>query len=403
MVKVITISCVAMMCLALNLPAQDPAITSRRAQIQQERLAKSAALAPDKPEKDEKFVIKAQKTVMRIFKSSPVRLTSGGLPGGSGLAFGPKLEWRSPADTAVLNLSAVGSLRGAYGGKAGLETSLPGRSVSMAIDGAYFNSPVFKYYGPGPNSAKDNRTEYREENTSIDFLIRWRPQRHFTTGTELGPLFVNVGPGTSSSDPSTESVFGPSEAPGIDAQTNFMVSGGFVDFDYRDIPLNPSEGTRAAVAYRHYGDIKLERFSFNRLSAEAEHFIPFLNKKRVIALRGETELSFPESGQVVPFYLQPTLGGPRDLRGFPRRRFYDNNAILFNAEYRWEVRTGLVMALFGDTGQVFDKRSQIKWSNLESDVGFGVRFGTRDRVALRIDTGFSREGFQVWLQLTSPF
>jgi hypothetical protein len=33
-----------------------------------------------------------------------------------------------------------------------------------------------------------------------------------------------------------------------------------------------------------------------------------------------------DAGSVVPFYVQPTLGGPDDLRGFRRFRFRDDNA-----------------------------------------------------------------------------
>jgi outer membrane translocation and assembly module TamA len=139
------------------------------------------------------------------------------------------------------------------------------------------------------------------------------------------------------------------------------------------------------------------------LSADAEGYIPFWNKKRVIALHAGTELSYHRDDQVVPFYLQPTLGGPDDNRGFRRYRFYDENVIRLNAEYRWEVTSGFNLAAFGDAGKVFNNPGQISLSNLESSVGFGLRFTTYKRLLARIDTGFSNEGFQVWFQLRYPF
>jgi outer membrane protein assembly factor BamA len=123
----------------------------------------------------------------------------------------------------------------------------------------------------------------------------------------------------------------------------------------------------------------------------------------VIALRGKVEATSPHLGNLVPFYLQPTLGGSEDLRGFRPFRFYDNNAVILNGEYRWEVFSGLDMALFVDAGQVFPDWHQINYRHLQSDAGFGFRFNVRNDVFLRIDTAFSHEGFQVWFKFNNVF
>ena len=235
---------------------------------------------------------------------------------------------------------------------------------------------------------------------------------------------MNVGPGTSSHIAPTPSVFGPAEAPGIDEQSDFFRAGYFIDFDYRDIFLearryidtpppdsrrfrdiflDARQGTRVIVGYQQYFDLVHDRYSFGRLVADVEHYLPFYNKKRVIALYAGTELSYHPEDQVVPFYLQPTLGGPDDNRGFRRYRFYDENLIRLNVEYRLEVCYGFDIALFGDAGKVFNKPAQISLSNLESSVGFGLRFKTPLKAAMRIDTGFSHEGFQTWVQFNYLF
>ena len=321
--------------------------------------------------------------------------------------------------TFVLNVYAIGSVRTYY--MAGVGMVLPGfadRRLSLAVDGGYLYAPELDYYGPGPDSSKGDRTNYLEEDTSVNFRMRWRPPRqHVTWGVDLGALFVNVGPGTRSGIAPTPSVFGPSEAPGIDVQTDFLRAGSFIDFDYRDvyveadsyrnippdrrgyraIPLDASKGTRVIAGYQQYFDIHQNTFSFGRLFADAEQYLPFRNKSHVVALHAGTELSYQPEDQVVPFYLQPTLGGPHDDRGFRRYRFYDENVIRLNAEYRWNVSYGFDMALFADAGKVFNKPGQIGLSNLESSVGFGLRFRSPQRLLFRIDTGFSHEGFQVWL------
>jgi outer membrane protein assembly factor BamA len=148
----------------------------------------------------------------------------------------------------------------------------------------------------------------------------------------------------------------------------------------------------------------LNRYSFRRLDLEVQQYVPLFQGRRVIALRVASAMAFANgAGQTVPFYLQPRLGGSDDLRGFRPYRFHDSNRIVANIEYRWETFAGLDMALFLDAGKVVPVRSQINFHDLERTAGFGFRFNGNDSVFLRIDFGFSREGFQFWFKFSNPF
>jgi hypothetical protein len=60
------------------------------------------------------------------------------------------------------------------------------------------------------------------------------------------------------------------------------------------------------------------------------------------------------------------------------------------------------MAVFADAGKVFQRWEQWNFHNLESDVGFSVRFkGRAGGPALSLDTGFSHEGFQIWFRVNT--
>ena len=96
----------------------------------------------------------------------------------------------------------------------------------------------------------------------------------------------------------------------------------------------------------------------------------------------------PDAGAEVPFYFQPTLGGPDDLRGFRHFRFRDRNILLFQAEYRWEIFTAVDGALFYDIGKVAPRREDFHLSDFERDFGIGFRFGTMNGVFLRIEGAF---------------
>ena len=152
-----------------------------------------------------------------------------------------------------------------------------------------------------------------------------------------------------------------------------------------------------------FSDRNYDQYSFRRIDASMEQYLSFFNQKRVIALHARSVLSYPLAGNAVPFYMQPTLGGVSDLRGYRNYRFYDNNIFSINSEYRWEIFTVLDAAVFGDAGKVFHRDGDFNLKSLESDVGFGFRFKSREAVVLRIDTAFSHEGFGLWFAFDQVF
>src|SRR5262249_14241318 len=140
-------------------------------------------------------------------------------------------------------------------------------------------------------------------------------------------------------------------------------------------------------------------YSFFRLDLSAAQYIPLLNRTKVIALHGASSLTSTSGAQRVPFYLQPTLGGADTLRGYRVNRFYGDNSVLVNAEYRWHLSPILEGVAFADAGKVFQRWEQWNLHHLESDVGFGVRLrGRTGNAIFSLDTGFSHEGFQIWFR-----
>ena len=79
------------------------------------------------------------------------------------------------------------------------------------------------------------------------------------------------------------------------------------------------------------------------------------------------------------------------------------NALVYNAEYRWEIFSGLDGALFLDAGKVMPHRGHLGFSALETSTGFGFRFNARNRTFMRLDVGFSHEGFGLWVKFNDPF
>jgi hypothetical protein len=335
----------------------------------------------------------------------PIGFRVDGLGPGAGVAADSILEWNTYGGRLLVRLSGTAWFHGFYKAGTGIELkNIWEHDLTLTLDGSHADAPQLEYYGPGPNSSIHNRTDFRREDSSFDLRVSLRVRRDFRQACRVGGLLLHIGPGTSESLATTESLFGPNEAPGIDVQNNYLIGGCLAQVDLRDFPQNPHKGTYAEARYERYYAPRHDQFSFHRMSAGIDQYVSFLNQKRVIAMRAKTELSFHSANQVVPFYLQPTLGSDTDLRGFRRYRFYDENSIALTGEYRWEISTGFDMALFVDGGKVFHRPGQIDLSGMDSSVGFGLRFKNRHSfTTARLDTGFSREGFQVWFKFDKLF
>ena len=109
-----------------------------------------------------------------------------------------------------------------------------------------------------------------------------------------------------------------------------------------------------------------------------QQYIPLFNQRRVIALRARSELTYKNADQTVPFYMQPVLGGSNDLRGFRPFRFYDDNLLVFNAEYRYEIFAGWTWPCLPMPVRCSGTKRSWNFSDLEGSYGVGMRFNARN-------------------------
>ena len=151
-----------------------------------------------------------------------------------------------------------------------------------------------------------------------------------------------------------------------------------------------------------YRDHDLDRYSFVRWEADVRHYFSFVKDTRTIALRAFAASADPDAGQEVPFYMQPTLGGARSLRGYRTFRYRDRSAVLLQAEYRWRVNEFVTGALFYDTGAVGASPGEL--GRFERNYGIGLRAGNRMGSAFRIDFAFGgREGNRLLIRFDDVF
>jgi hypothetical protein len=260
----------------------------------------------------------------------------------------------------------------------------------------YESSPDIDFYGLGNSSPQENHTTFAYDDLTSDVDASYQALRHVRLGFTAGYLHANTGQGHDDFPPINE-IFPPDAIAGWDQDTKFTRIGAFVDFDFRDSRTGPRSGGVYGMRYREYWDIDRKTFAFRQTEYEFQHYFPYFNKGRVIAVRSAIVLTFPKEGNEVPVYLQPVLGGNDDLRGFGGYRFRDNHSAYIGVEHRWHASSNLEMAAFIDAGKVVPLKRDLDPTRMNYSGGIGFRFRVRSAIVSRTDFAVSREGFRmIW-------
>jgi Omp85 superfamily domain len=339
------------------------------------------------------------------------RIGGGDFPAGAGMKFGVAydrpLTKADPDPTAPNRVALVArgaySTRGYVRARAGIEAgNLGGRAIDVSAFGQYYEFPQEDYFGTGMGSLESDRTNYLLDVIETGGAVHWRPYKlDFAAGGSY--VSPRVGSGTDSLYASTEDVFGAATTPGLGTQTDFIKVEASAAFDWRDNPSYPHSGGRYEVKAAQFDDHDLGQFDFYRVDVHLQHYIPLASRYRVLAFRTIGAFTTADTGQSVPFYLQPTLGGHRDLRGYRESRFRDNNTFLLGAEYRWQAWWALDGAFFVDAGTVAPTRQDLSLRNTEVSYGVGFRFHSNSALVGRLDLAFSKEGFIPLLRFEHVF
>jgi hypothetical protein len=381
--------------------------TSRAQTTADAEQEKAKHLKPQQPPRGERKFDHVEKDIIKpVFSVNGPALKFGGLPTGGGFSLGPEYTRQGLfADHLTTNVYIVGSTRKWYGGQTSLDFhDLWNGHLELRTDGGYQNAASVWYFGQGPDSSKSNKTDFNREFTTAHFsaLTHFFNER-LTVGYTVGGLLVHVGPGDLSGTPTTQTLFTQANTPGLAQQSNFITGTTTVQLDLSHTGFSNPGGLQVEADDSQFFDRSGNQANFHLLGTQATYYLPLTNGMRSLVFRVRNQTAFAENNQTVPFYLQPVLGGPDDLRGFDRYRFYGNGNSVATAEYRWSISQMLEMAVFGDGGNVYQRPGLIGFRDLRGDGGFGLRFKNKQASVMRLDVGFSQEGVHVWFVFNDVF
>jgi hypothetical protein len=378
---------------------------SRAEMLRQEREDKQKTVAPYDANVLEKGLTFVETGSIPLLTRDGLYAKLGSLTTGSGFAYGAgyrtsRLFRREGTLDVWMGATAKGYW--ATEGRVRFPNLAAGRLLVEGY-GRRHEYPQEDYFGLGPLSLRRNQTDYSLIANTMGGRMAVRPARVVMVGGGLEYLHPTVGNGSDQSLPSIGETFDDRTAPGLSRQPDFLRTSAFVDVDWRR-PRNARNGGWYRAELSHYSDRDLGAFSFNRLDVDVRQFVSCLSERRVFVGRVFASTSDHATGQEVPFYLMPTLGGNDSLRGFRDYRFRGPHALLLQGEYRFEIWSGLDAAVFYDAGKVAMRRSHLDLHNLETNYGFGFRFNTDNGVVLRVDTALgSRDGKHLWIVFGGTF
>ena len=171
-------------------------------------------------------------------------------------------------------------------------------------------------------------------------------------------------------------------------------------FDYEDLKFNNSigfglsyekvnkkffrKGLSSDLSYVISSEFFGSNNNFSILSTNIKSFLPY--KQSSLNLQFMTRFSFDN----VPFTKLSSIGGTTCLRGYPDKRFMDENMFAVQSEYDFRLYKKIAGAIFYSFGDVFDPFSDLKFNKIKQGFGLGILYELLGN-AIRVDVATSPE------------
>ena len=171
-------------------------------------------------------------------------------------------------------------------------------------------------------------------------------------------------------------------------------------YDTRDNVVNAYKGRFAEFSSYFYQPFFGSTFNFTNINLTYQSY-KALKPGHILAFQSVMRWNF---GQV-PFLDMAMVGGDDILRGYARNRFRDHHFWGTQLEYRYPLWWRFGLTHFAGVGDVYRQPSDIAFRTLKYSVGSGVRFvvNPAERLNIRFDYGYGREGGQFYLMVTEAF
>jgi hypothetical protein len=259
--------------------------------------------------------------------------------------------------------------------------------------------PHMVYYGIGPATTTSSVSEFSERYVVAGVDVFNPFASGFAAGATLESIWPDVNGVNIPGVRSITSNFTEATAPGLTTQPNLVHYGIYAEprrwrhkfqFEYK-------------IGYNLYQDTSTGHYSFRRFEIDGLHIFQPLHSyasfaSDVFTIHNRLSLSQTSGTNVVPFYMQETLGGSDingqpSLRGFVDYRFRAPDLALIQLEYDHRVWGPVGLLGFYDTGEVANRAADLSLANMRHSAGVGMSIWAGNKAWFKIYVGLgSGEG-----------
>ena len=276
------------------------------------------------------------------------------------------------------------------------------RRAVLSLLGGWREATQVGFYGLGTFNSKEDRANYGFKQPYGVATFTVRPTRRYLVlqGSFDGSEWQQT-PGSGSA-PSVDEVYTPEALPGLGSSITYFHSRGTVGLDSRPSSGYARHGSYLGVTLHDFGD-RDDAYGFTQMEYEAIQHVPVMRQAWVLSFHARVVTTGTKSGQEIPFFMLPAIGGGSSLRGFSSWRFRDRNSLELQGEWRALLNRFVDLAIFYDTGKVAAHIGDLNLENLKNDVGVGIRFHGPLTTPLRVEIAKGNEGLSFIFAAAAAF
>lgn len=250
-----------------------------------------------------------------------------------------------------------------------------------------------KFFGVGPDTTKNMEEDY----ISRIYIFNVNVQRKFYLGLS-GGIKLELARSTLV-EVDENGLLSTGEVKGSEGGVTSGL-GPALNWDTRDNIYFPSIGSYHQVSVMFFRKIFGSDYHFTKYVLDLRKYFTFLSSQ-VLAIRGY--FSFISGDP--PFQKMSLMGGQNNMRGYWKGRFRDKNLMTVQAEYRIPLVKRIGVVGFVGLGNVAENLRRFSRRDLKYSLGFGLRyaFNPKEKLNIRLDIGFTKEGSGFYVTATEAF
>ena len=249
-----------------------------------------------------------------------------------------------------------------------------------------------EFYGMGVDAcdADANRTDYRRVKLEAQGRFLVRVARNLYVGPVAGFRYVDA----SRVAPAGLPLFGGQPLRGLTA----LSAGLSLTYDTRDFMTNAYRGWLVQLDQTFTPAALADGFGYATTELTTS---TYRQVWRGGVLAGELHACLNYGNPA--WCMMAEVGSGSRMRGYYEGRYRDKHIVEMQVELRQRIWRRHGAALWGGAAQVFARPADVRWRRVLPNAGLGYRWEFRNRVNVRVDYGFTRNGGGFLFSLNEAF